>query len=60
MASDSSTLLGGRYIKVRELGHGAYGRAWLVSCAADTRLPSGARLRKGQQLVAKIISIAGA
>jgi hypothetical protein len=52
-------LLLGRYLKVRELGHGVSGTAWLVACATDLTLPSGARLMKGDEVVAKIINTKG-
>jgi serine/threonine protein kinase len=59
MATSSGDTIG-RYSKVRWLGNGTSGNAWLVECTKDEVLPSGAPLKKGQQLVAKLVSIKGA
>jgi hypothetical protein len=52
-------LILGRYRRVRELGRGISGVAWLVTCAGDIKLASGAQLRRGQEFVAKKFNITG-
>ncbi len=49
-----------KYTKVRRLGAGSFGEAWLVECNRGEALASGASLKKGQQLVAKLVDVRGA
>jgi NIMA (never in mitosis gene a)-related kinase len=49
-----------KYTKIRRLGKGSFGEAWLVECKRDATLPNGASLKRGQQLVTKLVDVKGA